>query len=177
MKKKEILKEQKRIKAAQKERAFDFSEASDVKKLLYISGGVIIFIVVVFIMTNILNGTWDLFSRDNEGPVEIDTALVMCGTIFSKTDKEYLVMAYNIKNDEDSVYSALFEGYSGKLPIYYLDLESGFNKGCIGEKNNFVNNSEKIKFASQTLLYIKDGKIIKSYTTKEQIKSFLTKEK
>lgn len=177
MKKKDILKEQKRMKAARNEKAFDFSESSDIKKTLYIAGGVVLFIGIVFILINIFNGTWNLFSRENDDPVGIDSALVMCGTMFNRADEEYLVLAYNIRNEDDGIYNTLFGTYKGDLPLYYLDLETGFNKGCVGEKNNLVSDSTKIKFASQTLLHIKNGKIVKSYTTREQIKNYLTKEK
>lgn len=177
MKKKEMLKEQKRLKEQSKEKLLDFSDKDDIKKIFYISGGVLLFIAVVFILINLFNGTWNLFSRENDEPTGIDGYLVMCGTMFNKKDKEYLVLAYNIKNEDDALYSALIENYKGDLPIYYLDLEDGFNKNCLGDKNNFVNDSTRIKFASQSLLHIKDGKIIKSYTTKEQIKTYLMKEK
>lgn len=177
MKKKEMLKEQKRLKEQKKEKMLDFNDKDDIKKIVYISLGVVIFIGLVFVLINLFNGTWNLFSRKNDDPTSIDGYLLMCGTIFNKTDDEYLVLAYDIKNDDESIYGVLMETYKGDLPIYYLDLKSGFNKTCLGDKNNFVNDSTKIKFASSSLLHIKDGKIIKSYTTKEQIKSYLMKEK
>ena len=176
MKKKEMLKEQKRLREERNQKAFDFNDKDDAKKVIYIALGVVVFIGLVFVIINLFNGTWVSYKRQNE-EVAIDTNLLMCGTLFDKSEKEYLVLAYNINNEEDVVYNALFESYTKDLPLYYLDLESGFIKNCIGDKNNFVNDSTKIKFASQTLLHIKDGKIVKSYTTKEQIKDYLTKEK
>ena len=174
MKKKEIMKEQKRLKAAQKEKLLDFSDKDDVKKVIYITLGVVAFIVLVFLVMNLINGTWKSYKRQNPTPA-IDNSLVMCGTLFNKTDEEYLVLAYNIKNDDDVIYSSIYDSYNDKIPLYYLDLESGFNKSCIGEKSNLVSDSTKIKFASQTLLHIKNGKIIKSYTTKDQIKDYFMK--
>ena len=172
MKKKEMLKEQKRLKAAKNEKFIDLSEKSDLLKLVYITIGVLLFIGLVFVAINIFNGTWNIFSRENEEVVEFDESLVMCGTMFSRDDEEYLVLAYNINNEDDGLYAMFVEEYNERLPLYYLDLESGFNKTCLGEKNNLVNDSTKIKFASQTLLHIKDGKISKSYTTKEKIKEY-----
>ena len=176
MKKKEMLKEQKRLKEASKEKLLDFSDKDDVKKILYITGGVVLFIALVFVVINLFNGTWNDYEREND-PVSIDGYLLMCGTLFDRGEEEFLVLAYNPKNEDDVVYSTLFDSYKGDLTLYYLDLESGFNKSCIGDKNNFVNDSAKIKFASQSLLHIKNGKIIKSYTNKEEIKDYLTKEK
>ena len=177
MKKKEMLKEQKRIKEQSKEVGFDFSEKSDIKKVFYITVGVLLFIGLIFVLINIFNGTWKVFERKNNQEVGIDANLLMCGTLFNRDDKEYLVLSFNINNEDDALYSALVEKYQGDLPLYYLDLESGFNKNCIGERNNLVNDSSKIKFASQTLLHIKNGKIVKSYTTKDQIKAYFNKEK
>lgn len=176
MKKKEMLKEQKRLKEARNEKFLDFNDKNDIKNVLYISIGVILFIGVVFLIINIANGTWTSYNRKNPIP-SIDNKLLMCGTLFNRSDKEYLVLAYNIKNENDVVYNALVESYKGDLPLYYLDLESGFNKHCVGDKSSLVSDSTKIMFNTQTLLHIKDGKIVKTYTTKEQIKDYLTKEK
>lgn len=176
MKKKEMLKEQKRLKAERNEKFLDFNDKNDVKTVVYITIGVLLFIGLVYLIINIVNGTWTSYNRKNPIPT-IDTSLLMCGTMFEKSDKEYLVLAFNIKNEEDAIYGTLFESYKGDLPLYYLDLESGFNKGCVGDKSNFANNSTEIKFNTQTLLHIKDKKIVKTYTTKEQIKEYLTKEK
>ena len=55
-----------------------------------------------------------------------------------------------------------------------MDLESGFNKSCVGEKAVINNDLSKLKLASPTLLSIKNGKIEKSYTTKEDIIKTLT---
>lgn len=176
MKKKEMMKEQKRLKEARNEKFLDFSDSNDVKKIIYIAVGVVLFIGLFFVIMNLVNGTWFNYKRQNPIP-QIDTKLLMCGTIFNRTDSEYLVLAYNVNDENDIVYASLFESYTGSLPLYYLDLESGFNKGCVGEKSNFVNDSTKIIFSSQTLLHIKDDKIIKSYTGKDQIKKYLIEEK
>ena len=176
MKKKEMLKEQKRLKEQRNEKFQDFSDKSNVNTVIYISIGVILFIGLTYLIINIANGTWTSYNRQNP-IVGIDTKLLMCGTLFDKSDKEYLVLAYNIKNKDDVVYSAMFESYKGELPLYYLDLESGFNKHCVGDKTNLVNDSTKIMFNKQTLLHIKDGKIVKSYVEKDQINNYLTKEK
>lgn len=176
MKKKEMLKEQKKLKEARNEKLLDFSDKEDVMKVIYISLGVLVFIGLVFVAINLFNGTWSSYERKNPLP-SLDANLLMCGTLFDTSDTEYLVLAYNIKQESDTVYSAMYGSYKGEMPIYYLDLESGFNKACVGEKSNLVNDSTKIKFASQTLLHIKNGKIVKSYTNKEEIKSYLAKEK
>ena len=175
MKKKEILKEQKKFKNQNKDTLIDFSDKDDVKKTVFIALGVILFIAIVFVAINILNGTWNFWKRTNDETATIDNKLLMCGTLFQPTDKEYLVLAYKINNDEDEVYKAMIDKYDGKVGLYYLDLESGFNKACISEKSNLVSDSEKIKFNGETLLQIKNGKITKSWTTKDKIEEYLNK--
>lgn len=173
MKKKEMLKEQKKMKAFRNEKFIDLNDKDDLKKIGFITLGVLFFIAIVFVLINLFNGTWNLFSRKND-EVNFNPYLVMCGTLFNRQNEEYLVLAYNVNNEDDMIYNALFEGYKGSLPIYYLDLESGFNKNCVSDQSNLVNDSTKIKFNNQSLLHIKDGQIIKSYTNKEQIKNYLT---
>lgn len=176
MKKKEMLKEQKKLKAFRNEKFIDLNDKSDLKKIAFITIGVLLFIAVVFVLINFFKGTWNLFSRENED-ISFNPNLVICGTLFNRDIDEYLVLAYNVNEKEDTVYSAMFDGYKGSLPFYYLDLKSGFNKSCVSEISNLVSDSTKIKFSTQTLLHIKDGKIIKSYTSKEQIKDYLTSAK
>ena len=62
--------------------------------------------------------------------------------------------------------------YSGT--IYQLNTDSGLNKSCVGEKLVVNNDISKLQLTSPTLLQIKDKKIIKSYTTYEDILKVLS---
>ena len=84
MKKKEILKEQKKIKNQNKDTLIDFSDKDDVKKTVFIALGVILFIAIVFVAINILNGTWNFWKRTNDETATIDNKLLMCGTLFDR---------------------------------------------------------------------------------------------
>ena len=172
MKKKEMMKEQKKIKAARNQKYFDFSDSSYVKRVFLLILGVIAFFALAYVFINVANGNWNLFSRENEKEVNYDPQLVMCGTMFNRTDSEYVVLAYHFTSEDEAFYQVLTSTYSKELPLYYLDLESGFNKACVGESNNLVNDPEKIKISSPTLIHIKNGKIVKSYITEDTIKAY-----
>ena len=62
--------------------------------------------------------------------------------------------------------------YSGT--IYQLNTDSGLNKSCVGEKLVVNNDVTKLQFTSPTLLQIKDKKIVKSYTTYDEILKVLS---
>ena len=170
-----MMKEQKRLKEARNQKYFDFSDKDYVKRVFLLIIGVIVFFALAYVFINIVNGNWKLFSRENEPETAFDPNLVMCGTLFTRGDSEYLVLAYDISSEDDAVYSMLISTYNGELPLYYLDLSSGFNKACLAENGSFVNDPEKIKFAGPTLLHIKNSKIVKSYSNKDAIKNYFNK--
>ena len=59
------------------------------------------------------------------------------------------------------------------LPLYKVDLSNSRNNICVGENVNISNNISELKIKEPTLLKIKDGKIIESYTEYETIKTNL----
>ena len=175
MKKKEILKEQKKLKEQRKEVASLFNDDKEVYNVFKIALGVILFIGLVFVGMNVINGNWNLFTKDNKKVTEIDSKMVIAGTMFNKEDKEYLVLAYNMKDEKDTIYYAASSSYQGDKKLYYLDLSSGFNEKFIGDKPVISNDLNKLKFSGATLLVIKSDKITKSYTKEADIIKFFSK--
>lgn len=174
MKKKEIIKEQKKLKEQKKEVETLFKSDKDVYNVFKIALGVILFIGLVFVGMNIINGNWNLFNKDNKKTTEIDSKMVIAGTMFNKEDKEYLVLAYNMKDEKDTIYYAAASNYQGDKKLYYLDLSSGFNEKFIGDKAVISNDLNKLKFSGATLLVIKGDKITKSYTKEADIIKFFS---
>lgn len=174
MKKKEIIKEQKKLKEQKKEVETLFKSDKDVYNVFKIALGVILFIGLVFVGMNIVNGNWNLFNKDNKKTTEIDSKMVIAGTMFNKEDKEYLVLAYNMKDEKDTIYYAASSNYQGDKKLYYLDLSSGFNEKFIGDKVVISNDLNKLKFSGATLLVIKGDKIVKSYTKEADIIKFFS---
>ena len=173
MNKKQMLKEQKRLKQERKEAEKMFSDDKEVYNVFKIALGVIGFILVAFVIINIAKGNWNLFSKKNKDVTEIDPNMVMVGTMFDKEEEDYLVLAYDMSDTNNSLYAYLASNYYSSSPkLYYLDLSSGFNSKFIGEKTNISNELNELKFGGPTLLLINKDKIIKSYTTEDEIVNY-----
>ena len=174
MNKKQMLKEQKRLKKERREVETLFRDDKDVFGVFKIALGVILFILLAFALINIFNGNWNLFSKSNISEENIDSKMVMAGTMFNKSDTEYLVLAYDVTNDNETVYSYLIDNY-GDDNLYILDLSSGFNTSIIADKTVISNDLEKLKLSGPTLLVIKGNTITSSYTKEEDIIKYLNK--
>ena len=170
MKKKEMLKEQKKMKLERNQVYLDFNDKHTVRNSIFVALGVILFIAIAFLIAGIKEGTINLFTKESKEEAEIDNTLLLCGTIFKPTDTEYYVLAYKPNNEDESYYSAIASKYSNSdIPLYTLDLESALNQTCIGEKTVISSDLTKLKLSGETLLKIKNGKIVKQWTTKKTI--------
>ena len=172
MNKKQILKEQRRIKAERRQTEKMFNDGKEANTVLKVALGVILFIGLSFAVINITNGTWNLFNKVNKESTEIDNKMVIVGTMFNKSDSEYLVLAYDMKDKNSDLYSFLSSNYSKELDLYFLDLSSGFNKDYIGDKTVISNSIDGLKFGGPVLLVINKDKIVKSYVTEDEIISY-----
>ena len=174
MNKKQIIKEQKRLKQEQKEVASLFNDDKEVYNVFKIALGVILFIGLAYAGINIINGNWNLFTKKNVKVTEIDSKMVMVGTMFNKEENEYLVLAYDLNEPKEAFYAVLVDNYNETNKLYILDLGSGFNKDYLGEKANITNDLTKLKFSGPTLLVLKGDSIVKSYTTEKEIIDYLS---
>jgi hypothetical protein len=168
MNKKQMIKEQKRLKQERKEVETLFKDDKDVYKVFKIALGVLVFIGVAFVLINFANGTWSL-TKKNKKATEINYSMLIVGTMFGKEEDEYLVLAYDMNDDKQDIYEAIASTYSGDKHLYYVDLSSGFNDAFIGDKSVITNDLTKLKFGGPTLLSIKGEKINKSYTKESDI--------
>ena len=175
MNKKQMIKEQKRIKQEQKEVANLFNDDKEIYNVFKIALGVILFIGLAYVCINIVNGNWKVFTKDNIAIEQIDNKMLIVGTMFNKEENEYLVLAYDMKDDAQKFYDALTSNYSGQPNLYFIDLSSGFNNKFISEKTIISNNLEELKFGGATLLVINKDKITKSYTTENEIVNYFNK--
>lgn len=174
MNKKQMIKEQKRLKQERKEVETLFKDDKEVYKVFKIALGVILFIGLAYVLINIFNGTWKL-TKGTTRETNIDPSMLIAGTMFEREEDEYLVLVYDMNSDKDAFYGALASNYSGEKRLYYLDLSSGFNTKYVGSKTVISNDLAKLEFAGPTLLSIKGTKITKSYTTEKEIVNFLSK--
>ena len=172
MNKKQMLKEQKRLKQERKEVENLFKDDKEVYKVFKIGLGVIAFVGLAFVLINIFNGNWNIFTAKNTHKTEIDSKMLIAGNMLNKEENEYLVLAYNMKEEKENFYGALTSNYNGSKNLYYIDLSSGFNNKFVSDKTNISNDLNAIKFGGPTLLLIKGDKIVKSYTTEKDIVNY-----
>ena len=177
MNKKQMLKEQKRLKKERKEASQLFGDEKEVYNVFKIALGVILFVALSFVIVNIFKGNLNIFNKKNLKTEGIDNTMVMVGTMLNKSDSEYYVLAYDMNDDTNPFYSALVNNYSGEKTLYKLDLSSGFNTAYIGSESNITTDFTKLKLSGPTLLVIKGDKIISSYTKDDDITKYLSSEK
>lgn len=173
MNKKQMLKEQKKLKEQRKEVETLFKDDKDIYQVFKIALGVILFIGLAFVIINFANGTWSL-TKKNKAATEIDQSMLIAGTMFNKEEDEYLVFAYDMKDEAFDFYEVLTSNYTGERNLYYLDLSSGFNTNFLGDKTVISNDLSKLKFAGPSLLIIKGDKVTKSYVTENDIIKFFS---
>ncbi len=177
MNKKQMIKEQKRLKRERKEAAVLFNDDKEVYNVFKIALGVILFLVVAYFIVNLLRGNFNFFNKKNLKTEEIDSSMVIVGTMFNKSDSEYLVLAYDLTDKVNPIYNALVSNYDGSKTLYKLDLSSGFNASFIGDESVINSDLTKFKLSGPTLMVIKGDKIVSSYTKEEDIEKYLTDEK
>ncbi len=177
MNKKQMLKEQKRLKKEQRESTYLFNNEGDISKNIIITTvSVIAFVLVVFCFVNIAKGNWNIFNKSNIEVEAIDNKMVMVGTMFNKSDEEYLVLAYDMNDrNENDYYGALTENYYDSKTLYRLDLSSGFNSKFIGDKEVISSDLTKLKIVGPTLFVIKGNSIVKTYNTEDSITEYFNK--
>ena len=121
---------------------------------------------------NIANHKLFIFTQKNTAKTEIQTNMVIGGTLFNQEEGEYLVLAYDMNSEKSSFYGSLTSNYNSSPNLYYLDLSSGFNTKFIGKLTVISNDLDNLKFSGPTLLLIKGDKIIKSYATEKEIVNY-----
>ena len=172
MSKKEMLKEQERLKKEKRMLQEDIKKEDLIKSLVVITIGVLVFLGIAYLGMNIIKGNIKFGKED----IQIDDTVengVICGTLLTQEASEYYVLAYSF-NDADTkkLYSAVLSMYQGT--IYQLNTDSGLNKTCVGEKLVINNDITKLQLTSPTLLHVKAGKIDKSYNTQQDIMTALS---
>ena len=176
MNKKQMLKEQRKYKEQKKEVERLFKDDKDMFSSTWKNAlGVILFLALAFCVINVLNGNWNIFTKSNQNKTEIDPTMVIAGTMFNRSDDEYLVFACDMSNEENDFYSVAIDNYNKSKKLFYLDLSSGFNDKFVKDKTVISNDLEKLQFAGPTLLVIKGNEIVSSYTTEKDILDYLSK--
>ena len=171
--KKDIKKREKRIKL-QNQREVSETEL-EVKR----------FICILVVLLVIIGGIYFLTSRNsgnktnNTTEATIQYNEISVGMILNRNEySEYYVLAYLDDSANYSELSSLYRTYqnkSGNTKLYTVDLNDPINKDFVTTDTENVNvtNAADFRFSTDTLLYIKDGKVSKTYTTFKSIENVL----
>lgn len=150
-------------------------------KTLKILGILILLFAIIYVGTAIVRGEIKL-SKDDETSqeVSIQNEEILAGSTFNRKEKEYIVLYYNFKNDNSVIYDSIYESYKNsqkELPkLYKVDLSKGFNKAYISDKdhiNTKPTKIEELELKNPTLIRIKDKKIIKFITSRNEIQNYI----
>ncbi len=177
MKKKEYKKRIEKEKKAMRE--FQENDTSkSIKSAIIITVCVLVFLFLMFTFTKVKTGEWNLFTRKNDitYSAEAQTVKILCGQLLNRDEDEYFVLAYELAENSASLYESVVEYYNGatnKIPLYKLDLSNSRNNICKADKLNVSNDIKTIKLSIPSLIKVKDGKVVASYTNYNAIKNIL----
>ena len=132
----------------------------------------------MFVFTKIKTGEWNLFTKENNifYTAEAQTEKILCGSILNRSDEEYYVLAYQMQEDNASLYQSIIEKYnssSRKISLYQLDLSNSRNNICLSDNLSITNDVSTLKLVVPTLLKVKNGQIVSTITNYDQIKNEL----
>ena len=144
---------------------------------------IIIFIIVLvavvgiyFFTKNVVKKeTVEETKKEETTEVEINHDSVIVGNMLNKADKHYYVIIYDYQSNNVSDYLNIRYEYTakeGSLPVYAVDLSSPLNSKFYDPSNINLNPSDikDYRFGDITVLEVKDGKVVKSYSDLDSIK-------
>lgn len=137
----------------------------------------VVFGLVYLFTVNVTKNSTDLVVKKNIEKTSIQYDEILAGNSFDQKPNEYLVLYFDVDADKDSKYYSLkndYEQKEDKLPIYYVDLSSTFNKYAVSDEiNDSANDASELKVTNPTLIKFSNGKIIEFVTGEEDITTYL----
>lgn len=169
----------KKINQTSKEVLNRNSGNTDLKKGITCVVVVLVIFGLMYLITLLIlkNASTDYIVKENE-KTTIQHSEILAGTSFDKKDDEYLVLFYDMNEDEDKyTYANMISEYKAKeehLPFYYVDLSNKMNKSIISEEvNKNAKSAEELKVNGETLIkFNKDG-IVEYIEGEESISNYL----
>ncbi len=139
---------------------------------------VLVILLLVYLLTvYITKNSTDSVTKEKKENTTIQSDEILLGTSFKQTDKEYLVLFYNVDTDINSTYYTLKSDYEAKedaLPIYYVNLASKLNSDCIStESNEDATNASELKINDTTLIKFTNNEISEYIVGGEAISEYL----
>ncbi len=143
---------------------------------------ILVVIIALFYVGTRAFVTKDLFGKNyvrTEPIGSLDYDTVIAGTMLTRPEEEYYVLAYSKDNEFESFYSTLkgvYEGEENSLEVYYLDIDSYLNKEYISDEtsNSSPTGLNDLKIKDVALIKVNKGKIVKYLETRDAIKNELS---
>lgn len=164
-----------------KQEKYRSEEQNEIIRFIRILIIVVVLILGIYFLTRIFV-TKDLFN--NEEPENEITAgtinynVTLIGSMLNKPEDEYYIMIYDTENVRSIYYSGIINSYGNNeepLKVYFANLNNELNKKFYDPENENldVNNISDLKVGDLALVKVRNGSIVETFNTEEQIASEL----
>ena len=121
--------------------------------------------IIVLIICGMTKKNDTSTTEKTEEEISISYDTIVLGQSLSMGDEAYYVLFYDFSDDDtSSVYQNLFTNYQSKkeLPIYRVDMSSGFNKNYLtdGEANYNPSSIAEFSIKGATLMKIDNHEVV-----------------
>jgi len=177
MGKKDNKKEQKKKENKKKLKNIDKyvpEEGNQIERLIKISVGVILVLVIFYIGFAIYHG--ELFKKNVKEEETVQEAIIPAGRALD-LEGEYYVLFYDFGGDNkvygDVFYSIYNNNKGSGIEMHKVNLGSGLNTNHVAKAANEVNtsNASSLKVLDITLIKVKDKKAVEVYSGLDKVKS------
>lgn len=145
-----------------------------------IFGILILILGIIYIGTAIATGEIKFNDEEETEEVTIQNEEILAGSTFKMQEKDYIVLYYDYTMASAGVYDMLYSNYASSqndLPkMYKVDLSKGFNKGYLTDQdklNKKPTSADELELKNPTLIRIKNHKVVKFITSKDEIKKYI----
>lgn len=147
------------------------NENNEIRTLIKIFVGVVIFFVLAYVLMGVITG--EIKFKQQKQEVVIQYKEILAERTFKQKDKDYFVVFYNF-GEEDAFLNVLLQEASYTGSVYEVDLDKKFNSTYIGEVNTKPASLKDLKVKSPTLIRITNGKAQKVVTGVSSIKNYIS---
>lgn len=150
-------------------------------KIIKITIGIVLVLALTYFVTALVSGEIK-FGKDNDEVTEETTIQyeeIIAGQILNRNQDEYYVLLFNFTDTFASYYLSLKDTYvenDDALPFYIVDLEKHVNESIVAtDENEYkanVSNISDLKVTNPTILKVKNHKVVKNITGRENILKF-----
>ena len=166
-----------------KQKLYRSNKSTDLEynRLIKISIGVVIALILVYLATAIASGEIKLGNKKKTATTPEETKIqyteILAGETFNRNKEEYYVLFYNYSDNYASYYSSLVSSYT-KDTIYIVDLDNSLNSKFAlkdDEEETKITDINSLKVKNPTLLKIKNKKVVDTISGRDKVLEFFGK--